>query len=173
MPHLVDVRQTVPTPLHRLNLHRRRQPVESLASGILAAALTGAKDRIPGGWTITASKRRAQYVTLCEVKRSVQLALKVLLALDSPIVSVVDVPRKGRSVAAKNLDRAWEDWAIVDPYYAVLADPTHWGGAWAKESEEFFRSGTADVESLLEQCRRHGLRSDGVTRSTSDADSVV
>jgi SAM-dependent methyltransferase len=49
------------------------------------------------------------------------------------------------------LARAWEDWAHVDPYYAVLADPTKWGGAWVPDSEEFFRSGEAEVKLLIEQ----------------------
>jgi SAM-dependent methyltransferase len=54
------------------------------------------------------------------------------------------------------LNRAWEDWAQIDPHYAVLSDRDRWNGAWKQEIEEFFRSGTAEVESLVEQAKSLG-----------------
>ena len=43
--------------------------------------------------------------------------------------------------------RAWEDWARVDPLWAILTEPQARHGHW--DEAEFFESGRTAVESLL------------------------
>ena len=50
--------------------------------------------------------------------------------------------------------RAWDDWARVDPLWAILTEPTTDHGA--ADEEAFFRSGRDAVEMILAEARRLG-----------------
>jgi SAM-dependent methyltransferase len=50
--------------------------------------------------------------------------------------------------------RAWEDWAHVDPLWAILTAPDARGGRW--DEAAFFESGRVLVEALLDDARRLG-----------------
>lgn len=50
--------------------------------------------------------------------------------------------------------RAWEDWAHVDPLWAILTEPDARGGHW--DEAAFFESGRVLVESVLDDARRLG-----------------
>ena len=56
------------------------------------------------------------------------------------------------------LRRHWERLGRDDPYWAVLTDPEKRGGRW--DLEEFFRSGMAEIESVLTRASRRGLASE-------------
>ena len=51
--------------------------------------------------------------------------------------------------------QAWEDWARVDPLWAVVTAPGQQNGQW--DVEEFFASGRATIDSLWSQSRSSGL----------------
>ena len=53
------------------------------------------------------------------------------------------------------LRRHWERLGREDPYWAVLTDPEKRGGRW--DREEFFRSGVAEIESVLTRASTRGL----------------
>lgn len=53
--------------------------------------------------------------------------------------------------------RAWEDWAQIDPYYAVLSNPERFNGSWNENTSAFFQSGVDDVERLAHMCQEVGL----------------
>ena len=60
-------------------------------------------------------------------------------------------------MASRRYRRAWGDWGVVNPFYAVLTHPNfrHGGGP----TSEFFDSGEGTVASLLEELSRLGLSS--------------
>ncbi|MBJ7602436.1 MAG: class I SAM-dependent methyltransferase [Candidatus Dormibacteraeota bacterium] len=49
----------------------------------------------------------------------------------------------------------WEQWAQVDPMWAILSDPQRRGGVW--DSNEFFASGPGEVEEVIRRVAEHGL----------------
>lgn len=49
---------------------------------------------------------------------------------------------------------AWEDWARVDPLWAILTEPEARHGRW--DPEEFFATGHRTVEALLDKARELG-----------------
>jgi SAM-dependent methyltransferase len=51
--------------------------------------------------------------------------------------------------------RAWEDWARVDPFWAILTEPGARHGHW--DEDEFFESGRTVVESVLADASRLGV----------------
>ena len=53
------------------------------------------------------------------------------------------------------LRRHWDRLGREDPYWAVLTDPAKRGGRW--DPEEFFRSGAAEIESVLSRASNRGL----------------
>lgn len=55
-----------------------------------------------------------------------------------------------------DVDRAWEMWAVQDPYFSVLTDPKFRSAALTPQArEEFFALGRLHVDHVLGQCRRH------------------
>ncbi len=52
-------------------------------------------------------------------------------------------------------EQAWEDWASLDPFYAILTDPKfrHGGG----DRAEFFETGQSMASGVLLQCDELGL----------------
>jgi SAM-dependent methyltransferase len=50
--------------------------------------------------------------------------------------------------------RAWEDWARVDPFWAILTEPQARHGHW--DQAAFFESGRAVIESLLGDAQQLG-----------------
>jgi SAM-dependent methyltransferase len=60
---------------------------------------------------------------------------------------------RDRAVVANR--QAWEDWARVDPLWAVVTAPGQQNGQW--DAEEFFASGRATIDSLWSQSRTSGL----------------
>jgi 2-polyprenyl-3-methyl-5-hydroxy-6-metoxy-1,4-benzoquinol methylase len=61
----------------------------------------------------------------------------------------------GRDDAVAANRRAWEDWARVDPLWAVVTAPGQQNGQW--DTEEFFASGRETIDSLWSQSRSCGL----------------
>jgi SAM-dependent methyltransferase len=59
-------------------------------------------------------------------------------------------------VIARN-ERAWEDWGTVDPLWAVVTAGDKQHGGW--DLEEFFRSGQATIDSLMEEGAGYGVPS--------------
>jgi len=53
--------------------------------------------------------------------------------------------------------RDWDDLALVDPFWAVLAADDKRGGGW--EPTEFFATGEADIEEMLATAAQLGLPS--------------
>jgi SAM-dependent methyltransferase len=53
------------------------------------------------------------------------------------------------------LRRTWENLARRDPMWAILSDPAKAGGKW--DEAEFFRTGEADVEALLQWLAGNGI----------------
>jgi SAM-dependent methyltransferase len=53
------------------------------------------------------------------------------------------------------LRRHWERLGREDPYWAVLTDPDKRGGRW--NPEEFFRSGAAEIDSVLARAAARGF----------------
>lgn len=53
------------------------------------------------------------------------------------------------------LQRHWERLGRRDPYWAVLTDPTKQRGGW--NLAEFFRSGVAEIDDVLERAARLGI----------------
>lgn len=52
-------------------------------------------------------------------------------------------------------DDAWEAWAVQDPYYSVLTDPKFRSADLTPQArEEFFASGFAHVNQVLDICRQ-------------------
>jgi SAM-dependent methyltransferase len=49
----------------------------------------------------------------------------------------------------------WENWAQVDPLWAILSDPAKKGGRW--DLEEFFASGRPDIDEVLGQIAALGV----------------
>jgi SAM-dependent methyltransferase len=64
---------------------------------------------------------------------------------------------RGMSDNAGMIDqhRVWEAWARADPLWAILSDPSRRGGKW--DPIEFFASGVADVELLLQQLEARSI----------------
>ncbi|HEX4244230.1 MAG TPA: class I SAM-dependent methyltransferase, partial [Acidimicrobiales bacterium] len=62
-------------------------------------------------------------------------------------------PGLGGAVTANR--RAWEDWARVDPLWAVVTAPGQKNGQW--DVDEFFTSGVATIDSLWAQSEAAGL----------------
>lgn len=56
----------------------------------------------------------------------------------------------------KELRETWDDLGKADPLWAILTDPSKRGGKW--ELEEFFESGRAEMEGLLEWVEYHHVR---------------
>jgi len=57
---------------------------------------------------------------------------------------------------AIDTDRDWEDWGRRDPYYGVLTEERFRGrGLTAEARADFFASGRAHVDHVLDVCRRH------------------
>lgn len=54
--------------------------------------------------------------------------------------------------------RDWEDLADVDPFWAVLSDPTRRDRGWEAEREAFYASGEQELDAFLRE-----LTGDGVT----------
>ncbi|MGY4830594.1 methyltransferase domain-containing protein [Sphaerotilaceae bacterium SBD11-9] len=53
-------------------------------------------------------------------------------------------------------DIAWELWGARDPYFGVLTDPKFRRGELTPQAkEEFFHSGRAQVQHVLQACRTH------------------
>src|SRR5438552_7766580 len=50
--------------------------------------------------------------------------------------------------------RDWNELGELDPFWAVLSDPTRQFGRW--ESKEFFETGEAEIEQLLSMAKRLG-----------------
>jgi SAM-dependent methyltransferase len=62
---------------------------------------------------------------------------------------------RGRDHAVAANRQAWEDWARVDPLWAVVTAPGQQNGRW--DVEEFFASGRATIDSLWSQSQSSGL----------------
>jgi SAM-dependent methyltransferase len=58
------------------------------------------------------------------------------------------------AVMAKN-ERAWEDWARIDPLWAVVTASDKKHGRW--DLDEFFRSGQDTIDSLIEEGAAYGV----------------
>jgi len=57
---------------------------------------------------------------------------------------------------AVDTDRDWESWGRRDPYYGVLTDDRFRGRRLTAEARaDFFASGSAHVDHVLDVCRRH------------------
>lgn len=51
--------------------------------------------------------------------------------------------------------RVWQRLGERDPMWAVLSDPDQDGGRW--DEDEFFRSGAAHIQNLIDHMDRHGM----------------
>lgn len=53
------------------------------------------------------------------------------------------------------LQRHWQAFGEQDPLWAILTDPARKGGRWTPE--EFFATGVAEIEALMQEARTFGL----------------
>ena len=57
------------------------------------------------------------------------------------------VPSSGR--------QAWDDWAQVDPLWAIMTDPAKLHGQW--DLDEFFRTGQETIDAVMVEAHKLGL----------------
>ena len=57
------------------------------------------------------------------------------------------VPSSGR--------QAWDDWAQVDPLWAIMTDPDKLHGQW--DLDEFFRTGQETIDAVMVEAHKLGV----------------
>jgi SAM-dependent methyltransferase len=74
-------------------------------------------------------------------------------AEEGPDPALQPVPDR-TGVMARN-EQAWEDWGTIDPLWAVVTAGDKKHGRW--DVDEFFRSGQATIDSLLQEGAAYGV----------------